>query len=275
MTIFETLVLSGGSVKGLCTLGALQYVAELQPLPSFKKFFGTSIGAVIALLICVDCTPIEIVYVFSQFKFHLDFKFSSQEIQIIDYAHILDTIGSMVALKTGARAADCTFRALRKRGKSLHCIAYNYSRDRVEIFSHKTTPDMSCLDAIKLSCALPYLFGRCIHDADLYFDGGLVSNFPIDVAIRHKARNILGIVLHTRSTHSVNDSCVAQFFHLIFTPINHRTEQLIKKYAGKHTIVKIDSYIPITKFQLSLDEIMRNFLEGYRACKVRLTPLLL
>jgi predicted acylesterase/phospholipase RssA len=245
-------------------------------LQSFKKFFGTSIGAVIALLVCVNCTPIEIVHVFSQFKFHLDFKFSSQEIQIIEYAHILDTISSMVAKKTGARASECTFRALRKkRGKSLHCIAYNYSRDRLEIFSHKTTPDMSCIDAIKLSCALPYLFGRCIHNSELYFDGGLVSNFPIDIAIRHKARNILGIVLHTRSTHSVDDSFVAQFFHLIFTPINHRTEKLIKKYAGKHTIVKIDSYIPITKFQLSLDEIMNNFSEGYRACKSRLIPLLL
>ena len=44
---FDTLVLSGGSTKGIIILGALQYLADNFYLSEVKNFIGTSSGAII------------------------------------------------------------------------------------------------------------------------------------------------------------------------------------------------------------------------------------
>ena len=59
--IFDTIVISGGALKGFALLGALQCLVDQNKLVHVKKFIGTSIGAMISYLMCIGYTPIEIM----------------------------------------------------------------------------------------------------------------------------------------------------------------------------------------------------------------------
>ena len=58
---YDTLVLSGGSSKGIMTLGALQYLYDNFLLKNIKNYIGTSAGAMICYLLAIGYTPVEII----------------------------------------------------------------------------------------------------------------------------------------------------------------------------------------------------------------------
>ena len=58
---FDTIVLSGGSIKGIVTLGALQYAKENYLLENIKTYIGTSSGAIISYLLAIGYNPIEMI----------------------------------------------------------------------------------------------------------------------------------------------------------------------------------------------------------------------
>ena len=71
ITDFDTLVLSGGSSKGILILGALQYAQDNFLLNKINKYIGTSVGSIICFLLLIGYTPIEIMI---YFIFYLNFN---------------------------------------------------------------------------------------------------------------------------------------------------------------------------------------------------------
>ena len=61
MNSYDTLVLSGGSIKGIILLGSLQYFYDNDCLNEVKTYIGTSAGAIICYLLCIGYTPTEIL----------------------------------------------------------------------------------------------------------------------------------------------------------------------------------------------------------------------
>ena len=59
-SLYDTLVLSGSSIKGITFLGALQYLYDNSLLKNVKTFVGTSSGAMISFLLIIGYTPVEI-----------------------------------------------------------------------------------------------------------------------------------------------------------------------------------------------------------------------
>ena len=55
---FDTIVLAGGSTKGLLTLGALQYAYDNNIIKNINTFIGTSAGAILCFLLIIGYTPI-------------------------------------------------------------------------------------------------------------------------------------------------------------------------------------------------------------------------
>ena len=58
---YDTIVIAGGSSKGILTLGALQYAYDNYILHDIKTYIGTSSGSIICFLILIGYTPIEII----------------------------------------------------------------------------------------------------------------------------------------------------------------------------------------------------------------------
>jgi NTE family protein len=83
---------------------------------------------------------------------------------------------------------DATFTDLKQMGyRDLFVVVSNMSQHRAEFMSMETTPDVAVADAIRMSMSIPLYFealrfnGQRFGDGDLYVDGGLFNNYPVDL----------------------------------------------------------------------------------------------
>jgi predicted acylesterase/phospholipase RssA len=89
---------------------------------------------------------------------------------------------------------DITFIELAKiTGKNLVVCVSNLTKERSEFFSVDTMPQLSIVTAIRVSCCIPILFTPISINDDVFMDGGLYDNFPIDYFKNSTLKDILGI----------------------------------------------------------------------------------
>ena len=60
MKNYNTIVIAGGGMKGFAILGVLQYLYQSKLLKNIKKYIGTSVGALLSVLMVLEYQPIEI-----------------------------------------------------------------------------------------------------------------------------------------------------------------------------------------------------------------------
>lgn len=212
MTDIQYLVFSGGGAAGCAFAGAL---AELGKQPSFsfaniKGVAGTSVGAIAALMVSLNFTPEEAstklanldlkklqdggLMVNQVFRLLTHYGFYKGEAL---YAFILNLLKE----KTGRDDPEnITFADLKTLGfKDLYIVATKLYKEngtptgKQKIFSHEKTPKTAVAAALLASAAAPIYFarvrfkkiekGKYVFDetGDLYNDGGILNNYPIDI----------------------------------------------------------------------------------------------
>jgi predicted acylesterase/phospholipase RssA len=63
--------------------------------------------------------------------------------------------------------------------------AFNVTRQKEEIFAFDTTPNMSIVYALKLSSGIPIVFKKLTFNNDVYVDGAVWDNFPIELGLKY------------------------------------------------------------------------------------------
>jgi len=186
MKRYNTLVLSGGAVRGFALLGSLQYAMDQGALAHVTKFIGTSIGAIIAYLLCIGYSPTEIMVLMCQAQWlsklaHIDLYNIVQGSGALSYSVLNEVLEKLTVQKIGK---FITLQQLKETyGKTLLCCTFNYTENKEVMLSPKTHPDLPCLTALRMSANLPLLFEPFLYDGSVYLDGGLSSNFPIHHAM--------------------------------------------------------------------------------------------
>lgn len=192
---FRNLVFEGGGVRGIAYAGALDVLENEGILQNIQRVAGTSAGAILAVLTGLGYTPAEM----KDIVWNLDFnKFKDDSWGFLrDSKRILtdfgwykgdffrDFIGGLIKDKTGD--SETTFGELeqmRKDGKpflDIYLIGSNLSTEYSEVFSYGTTPDFRIADAARISMSIPMFFSavRANQRKDVYVDGGLLDNYPI------------------------------------------------------------------------------------------------
>jgi predicted acylesterase/phospholipase RssA len=184
--MYETLILSGGGTKGLCSLGSLQYLQDSKRLDcsKIKTMVGTSIGAVICYFLAIGYTPIElVVYLCSHSVLealtinHFN-KIVSGE-GIYDY-QLLKTVYEKMTMEKMNHIPTLQ-EVYTLFGKDLIICTYNFTDRKQEHLSYRTHPDLSCLDAIRMSSNLPFIFSSFWYKEKEYIDGGVIENFAFSI----------------------------------------------------------------------------------------------
>lgn len=268
------LVISGGSVKGFGLLGAIECIIEKYGLSSFSSFFGTSIGSIIAYLLCIGYTPLEIIHKVHYFKVlhkvkdNIDITTIIKNRGVLNFEYILEELEIMSLLKYPELF---TFKTLYEfTGKEFCCVTYNYSLQKKEILHHTTTPDLCCLTALRMSSSIPFVFDSFKHNNHIYIDGGIVDNFPIQVAIKFHKYNIIGVVISSHNEKPKDNKIVTFVSNLIFIPVIEITKNTIEKYKKYFEIYEIPINQHFLNFNLSITDIMEMFSDGYNNCKKQL-----
>ena len=268
---YNTLVLSGGITKGFGLVGSLQYLQDNRVLPHIHKFIGTSIGAIIAYLVCIGYSPIEIMIISCQRKIFE--KMANIDILNVMHGngavsfHIFQEILEKLTIEKIKKFITLTD-LYTKFGKELVCCTYNLTLQKPEYISYKTHPDLSCLTALRMSANLPFFFETFVYDDYKYVDGGIADNFPIsqvaeeDVALGIRTKKVL-----TTDKKREEENVLSQFVAILTVPIG-RVEEIQISYETRTDIVSvpIPSYIS-TSLHLTNTEKFDLFSNGYETIK--------
>jgi predicted acylesterase/phospholipase RssA len=183
--MYNKLVLSGGSKRGVITLGSLEYLYEKETyMKDIQTFIGTSVGAIFCYFLIIGYKPMKLItYLITNDFF--------SKLKTIDIVKLSNCDGSYNWNIVGKYIKDMTLNVSNKLytlkelydtyNKELICITYNYTKQTEEVLSYKTHPDLPCIDALQMSSSIPLYFPRYKYNDDYYIDGGFVNNFPINL----------------------------------------------------------------------------------------------
>lgn len=205
---YKNLALEGGGIRGLAYSGALKVLEEKGVLGNIERVAGTSSGAVIGLMISLGYNSREIDSVFQSLEIQQFndgknifgiIKRLKREYGIFKGDKFEKWLGCLVQNKTGT--PNTTFGQLHKMHegnrefKDLYCTGTNVTKQRLQIFSWQLTPGMLLKTAVHISGCIPVYYKSVGIDSmwnkvpvkrnkgkfDLYVDGGMINNYPINM----------------------------------------------------------------------------------------------
>ena len=113
-------------------------------------------------------------------------------------------------------------------------------------FSFKTYPDMPIYLAIRISCSLPFIFQPVKFNNQIFIDGGLTDNFPIQLT-NHNVKETISICTNTSNVCNIDGDCsdiqslIDYFTTVMQCPLNFRINKKITKH--KSNIILINTNI--------------------------------
>lgn len=201
-------VLSGGGAKGVAHIGALHVLEEAGIYPDY--IVGTSMGAIVGGLYAIGYSPEQLDSLFrsQDWEWLLSDKpkrIYSTLVQQEDerrYFLSIPLIGKVSlqepeSLVKGQNISDM-FAALtvgyhdtvdfKHLPIPFACIATNLTDGSEVVQSSGILPE-----AMRASMSIPGVFSPVRHDGKILVDGGLINNFPVDVALHMGADIVIGV----------------------------------------------------------------------------------
>ena len=188
------LVLSGGGLLGISYIGLFKYFEEHNTLSNIKSITGCSAGAIFGSLLAVGYTykELDIIVKSMVFKDYLKINVDSLlnfiNVKGLESGHKLHLfIKNCIKDKTGDE--NITFSQIQEKYNiKLQIGVTNLTKSIFELFNVETTPDIPIIKAISASIAIPFIFEPIVIGDDIYCDGGILDNLPIENTALQKSR---------------------------------------------------------------------------------------
>jgi len=202
MTI-KHLVIAGGGPLGFRYLGALVKLEKesFWQRENIESIYGTSVGSIIGAMICLKYDWETLNKYVIERPWHDAFKINAQQL-INSYYNkgIFDTKFSEIIFKPLLEAKNLslniTLKELYEYSKiDLHIFTVDLNKFQIVELSHTLNPDLSLLQAIAMSSAVPGIFMPTIINKSCFIDGCVMCSFPINQCLRDhsNADEIFGI----------------------------------------------------------------------------------
>lgn len=195
--MIDTLVISGGGVKGVVFIGVFKYLEELSDTDikiDIKRIYSVSVGCIIGFLYAIGYTSEEM----EKEIFKMDIK-SLQSIRLKTFIknygldsgkRIMTWLEELVERKGYKKTI--TFRQLFKlRGIELNIGCTNLNKYKDVFFNNEISPNLRVIRAIRMSIGIPLVFSSVKYKGEIYVDGGVINSYPIKNV--GKTDNILGL----------------------------------------------------------------------------------
>jgi predicted acylesterase/phospholipase RssA len=203
--MIKNIVVSGGGFRAVVFLGCFKYLEEIGALDHVHTLVGSSAGSVMCFMMALGYTYAEAHDALTSIVVNAPLA----EDIIPDPFVVLETYGlssgeNMLAMfqkllkAKHAKLDDITFMEMAKvTGKNLVVCVTNLTRQETQYCSLDTTPNLSVLTALRMSCSVPLLLSPVIHDDEMYVDGCLYNMLPADYLKKESFRehNTLGLLL--------------------------------------------------------------------------------
>jgi predicted patatin/cPLA2 family phospholipase len=171
-------------------------------------------------------------------------------------------------------------------GARLYICAVNVTKMKPVYFSVDNFPDMHIIDAINMSCNIPFIFKKIEFQGDYYVDGGLSVNVPLDIVYHNKLQYSLSshyedkvLCVVTAGTISIKNNFehlpkiqneLDYLYKIIVIPVNSLTNFTTTAYSDVSSVSIMKMHlnnVPLITNSLTKPKKMEIFKQGYNFAK--------
>lgn len=276
-SLIDTLVISGGGVKGIAFIGSLKYLEELNKTKDdIKCIYAISVGSIISVLYAIGYTSeemeTEIMSVDLQSLQNIRFKTFIKSYGLDSGKNIITWLESLIEKKGYNKTL--TFKQLyKKTGMDLNIGATNLNKYKDVFFNMDISPNLIISRAVRMSIGIPLIFSAIKYKGEIYVDGGVINSYPIKRF--DNLDNVLGLKLVVKGEIETEfDEKIETMDHYLYHVMHcyilqkERSSTLSSQYSD-HTIFIESNHITHTiNFNLNDDEKRRLIKCGYDATKM-------
>jgi predicted acylesterase/phospholipase RssA len=181
------LVVGPGAMTYFAFLGALAALRDCDKLQNLEEISGASAGALLAFFYIIANGNIQNILEYSlniplKDIMKPNLRLFLKDFGLISHNKVRKVLEDTIQLYFGKE--DLTFKELQEFRPDmpiLHVAAYCVNLGKTEYFSRFTTPDMSIIDGLCMSIAVPFLFATIERNGHRYIDGGTLEDTPASI----------------------------------------------------------------------------------------------
>lgn len=160
------IVLSGGGIRGIAHLGVLK--ALINAGVKFSHISGTSAGSIVGAFYAAGIDPEEALEIFIKTSLLRFIRPAVGSLGLIGIEHTSQLLKNYFP--------DDRIEALKI---PLTIAVTNFSEGKLEYFT-----EGPLIKAIQASCCLPGIFRPIMIGEQMYMDGGILNNFPVEPLLK-------------------------------------------------------------------------------------------
>lgn len=222
--VIKGVAFSAAEFSGFIHLGVLEALQTSGALKHTTRFVGTSAGSIIATLAALDVQAGEVSR--SIVERRLDFE-KVLDVSIIrfieslglsDGKHLFQEVESYIDLGW-KQDEPKTFASLAARGRHLRIFGTSLNKGEVMVFDIESTPNMPVMDAIRISCSIPFLLPFCRHQGEICVDGGMFKYFPIEELSDLSVDDKLGVCILGQDQQAEGELSLYSYFCMLIATV--------------------------------------------------------
>jgi NTE family protein len=210
MTI-KHIVMCGGGYNGIYTMGVIDYLFEQNffDVDTIETIYGTSVGGFVGVLLCLKLPWSTILGYVTERPWDREGILDSSYIELF----------FTKLLKAKNLSSNITLTEFYKFSNiHLFFFAVDVNTFKVVKLSHKSHPTLKLIDAIFITCSIPFIFQPTFINETYLVDGGVLCNYPLDYCIEDGAKEdeILGVQFHLNKnrTRTIDQSTILQLLYV-------------------------------------------------------------
>jgi len=243
------LCFSGGGIKTISYIGALEALQEANLLISIREYLGVSAGAFVAFCLAIGYSLTELKQIMSTTDFGEIRSIDPEKLFEYDEHFGIDDGEGLVSfieaiLKRKGLSANMCFGDL-DTSVTLRIFATDLNELAPREFSSKLTPRVKIVDALRASMSLPLYFTpvRDPITGNLLTDGGVLANYPIVHLTPFEAKSSIGFVFDDHENHRADIENLLGYLHQVMSCFwINKNIATYSRYAKNTIIIPCASY---------------------------------
>nr|QBK91408.1 MAG: patatin-like phospholipase [Pithovirus LCPAC302] len=268
----DVVVLGPGGAKGYLELGALLKFEQENYFKNVTEWTGCSIGAAIALLIVIgysitdiinDCINVNIINDITD----INLEGISERPGILNNKTVENMLKDRLRRKCGI--VPTLKQLYMTTGILFTTVSFNLDKMRSEYQSKDTEPNLSSVEAVMMSMAIPILIRPRRYRGHIYIDGAIGDPYPILIHDNGE-KNILGIYIDSEhSSHSSDRKALRYLYRCGQASMQILRENNIKFSSEKCRHLSLNTPVVDSTGLTLTGESKKNMIDsGYRSASL-------
>lgn len=267
---YDTLVLSGGGIKGSYFLKNLKLIDNLCGLNNIKNFVGSSVGGIVLYILALGFNINEMIKLFIEINFEKMQNINLQNLFVnygLDNGEKFYMFYKLLLQKKFGRES-MTFKELYDlTGNYLCFTGTNLNKKCCEYFSPDETPDLDIILGLRITTCIPPYFTPIILNGDYYIDGALYDNLPISYIKLKKwdEKKVIGMILISKEVEYEKIEGFDEYLLLILSNFQKIIEYNIKDLPENVLIIKTEHMSPLSvnkTYEEKIEMLKNGYLYG-------------